>query len=109
MLHTLNWLSVEQGIEKDNLVLIHKIEHDKLPRYLNDFLEKRLNFYDYNIRSRQNYNIQSVKTATLQKSLFYEGVRLYNALPKVVKSASSVHSFSRDVHKYLLEANVTNR
>lgn len=101
ILRTLDWLSVKQGIERANLILIYKIERGQLPSYLSDFLEKRSTFFEYNIRSRENYNIQFVKSASLQKSLFCDGVRLYNALPGELKSATSVSTFSKNVSKYL--------
>ena len=101
MLQTLGWLPIRESIEKANLILIYKIEHRQLPAYLNEFLIKRLNFHNYNIRSKQSYNIDTVKLTSLQKSLFFEGVSLFNALPEAIKVAPSLNIFKRELFSYL--------
>lgn len=103
MLQSLNWLPIVQSIKKANITLIYKIEHNKMPTYLKNFLDKRSNFHDHNIRSRQNFHIQPVKTTALQKSLFFEGVRLFNALPESIRSAQSISDFNHNVSKYLMD------
>lgn len=101
MLDLLNWLPVRQIVQKANLVLIYKIEHGQMPIYLSQFLEKRENFFDYNIRSRMNFNIQYVKKSSLQKTLFYEGIHLFNSLPDEIKKSPSLGVFNKRISMYL--------
>lgn len=101
MLQTLGWLTIWESIKRANLILIYKIEHRQLPEYMNKFLVKRLNFHNYNIRSKQNYNTDTVKLTSLQKSLFFEGVRLFNALPEEIKVSPNLNVFKREVFSYL--------
>lgn len=70
MLNLLDWLPVDKLVLKANLVLIYKIEHGQMPAYLSNFLVRRANFFEYNIRSGQNYTINHVKLTSLQKTLF---------------------------------------
>ena len=101
MLQTLGWLPIRESIEKANLIQIYKIEHRQLPEYLNEFLIKKLSFHNYNIRSKQSYNIDTVKQTSLQKSLFFEGVRLFNALPEAIKVSPCLNIFKRELFSYL--------
>lgn len=101
MLETLNWLNVEKNIKKANLLIIYKIEHNLMPEYLNTYLRKRMQFHDYNIRSKQNYNIDIVRTSALQKTLFYEGLRSFNELTDDIKNAPNVYTFSKRLFTYL--------
>lgn len=101
MLDLLNWLPVHRLVQKANLTLIYKIDHGLMPSYLGNFLKKREIFVNYSIRSRLNYNIQPVKLSSLQKTLFFEGVRLFNSLPDTVKHAPSFKVFDRAVFRYL--------
>ena len=100
MLSTLNWLSVEQSIKKANLVLVYKIINGKVPTYL-QMLKKRRDIHNYNIRSKNNYDIELVKKSFLQGSLFHEGLRLFNAMPNDIKEAPNVNVFVKKVCKYL--------
>ena len=101
MLRSLRWLNVERFIERANLVLIYKIEHNLQPEYLKSYLEKRSDFHNYNIRSNQHYNISMVKTTSLQKTLFYDGIRCFNALPDNVKYAPSLKNFNKRLFIHL--------
>lgn len=103
MLQTLNWLPIVQSIKRANLTLIYKIEHNKMPTYLKNFLDKRSNFHDHNIRSRQKFHIEPVKTTALQKSLFFEGVRLFNDLPESIRNAPGMSVFNHSVSRYLMD------
>lgn len=102
MLKSLKWLNIEQFVRRANLVLIYKITHNLQPDYLRLFLEKRSLFHRYDIRSSQNYNISMVKTTSLQKTLFYEGIRCFNDLPDSVKNAPNLKIFNKRLSVHLL-------
>lgn len=98
----LQWLSIEDIIKKSNLVLIYKIKNKLLPQYLQSFLVKRSEVHSYNIRSKENFNIDFVKSSNLQKTLFGDGLRLFNSLPNEIKSAQNLKSFERKLKKLYL-------
>lgn len=101
MLGTLEWLNIEQSVRMANLVLIYKIEHNLQPEYLTSYLEKRSNCHAHNVRSNQHYNISKVKTTSLQKTLFYDGIRYFNGLPDSIKSAPNLGLFRESLSVYL--------
>lgn len=101
MLQSLGWLNIEQCIRRANLVLIYKIEHNLQPSYLKFYIEKRSNFYNYDLRTKQHFNIPMVNTTSLQKTLFYDGVRLYNELPDNIKNARDLKMFTKGLLNYL--------
>lgn len=102
MLKSLRWLSVRQNIDKANVTLIYKIRHKKLPEYLQNFLVTRSEKHRYDIRSKDNYNIEFVRSSKLQKTLFSDGLRLFNALPDDMKDVRSVGLFTKLVTNNLL-------
>lgn len=99
MLDQLGWISVEQSIEKAVLVLIYKIDKNLVPNYLRLFLVKRSELHNYPVRSAENYSIDLTKLSFLKKSLFIDGLRLYNALPTEIKNSANVKVFGKNVTK----------
>ena len=101
MLGTLNWLNVENWIKRANLILIYKIKNNCLSDCLNAYLKQRSDFHNYNIRSKNNFNICHVNTTALQKTLFYDGLREFNLLPKNVKESPNLKMFCKLLHVHL--------
>lgn len=81
MLNALGWLNVDQLIKKANLSLIFKIQNNLLPEYLKSFLVQRSALCPYPLRSAEDFNIEFTRYSFLKRSLFSDGLRLYNSLP----------------------------
>ncbi|KAJ8913408.1 hypothetical protein NQ315_008801, partial [Exocentrus adspersus] len=58
MLKELKWLTVEQCIHQANLVLIYNIIKETLPAYFKNNLTRRADMHSYDVRSKENYNIE---------------------------------------------------
>lgn len=99
MLKQLNFLNIEQMIEEANLILIYKIINGLTPRYLQQFLTKRNNMTDYNLRFEEGYFVERFNTSILEKSLFVAGLRSYNNLPRIVKISSNIRTFKTRLRK----------
>lgn len=93
MLETLNFLNVRQLITESYLVLIYKIVNRQAPKYLTDYLVKRSELIDYNLRYTDHYQIQRFSTSAMEKTLFIEGLREYNKLPLLVKTSPNIVVF----------------
>lgn len=102
MLTSLNWLPIEMCIEKANVTLIFKIENNLVPEYLQSFLIKRQNMHSYPTRSANNYNIEFTKTLIVKKSLFSDGIRLFNALPNEIKESANLNKFVHNLTQWYL-------
>lgn len=103
MLQTLKWLNIRQLIAKANIVTIYKIEHNYYPDYLSDFLVRRCSSVPYNIRSGCDFNISFVKSTLLQKSLLYDGLRLYNSLPDKLREINNLGLFQKRIKRFLFD------
>lgn len=108
MLDQLGWISVEQSIERANLILIYKIEKNLVPTYLKSFLVKRSNLHNYPVRSAENYNIDCTTISFLKKSTFSDGLRLYNALPTEIKSSTNLKAFIKNITKWYINIGAQN-
>jgi len=102
MLSSLGWLSITQSIEVSNIVIIFKIKNNLMPSYLNDYLVTRSERHLYNIRSGNDFDIQFARSTYLQKQLFGDGLRLYNALPAELKNVQSVKLFTNKLKMFYL-------
>jgi len=49
-----------------------------------------------------NIVIQFRRTRSAQKSLFYEGIKMYNALPLELKQCDRLTTFKRMIKEYLI-------
>ena len=63
--------------------------------------------HSYNVRSKNNLRTVSMNTAAGQRSVLFEGVKLYNALPDEVKSINSVNAYKQKL-KQLIFCNYFN-
>ncbi|KZC11745.1 hypothetical protein WN55_03582 [Dufourea novaeangliae] len=52
-------------------------------------------------RQAENIVIQSRKTKCAQKSLFYEGIQMYNAIPADVKQCDRIVLFKRKLIEFI--------
>nr|CAI5833762.1 unnamed protein product [Callosobruchus analis] len=95
MLNNLKFLNIEQIIQEANLVLLFKIINKKAPNYFEKFMYKRMDVTDYNIRTKDHYCIDRYRSKSMEKSLFIEGLKLYNKLPLIVKNSPNVQIFKK--------------
>lgn len=103
MLNTLGWLSIQQSVEMSNVLLVFKTKNQLLPEYLQEYLVPRSERHSHNIRSRDAFDIDFARTTHMQKCLFGDGLRLFNALPVEVRNATSVKMFIGRVKKLYLD------
>jgi len=80
MLEALQFMSVRQRLRYNICIFIYKILNDLLPTQLRDRLQIVGNECTRETRQTGNIEFQFRKTKSAQKSLFYEGIKMYNAL-----------------------------
>ena len=62
----LHWLPIKQCIDYKVLTLVHKCQHQKAPKYLQDVLnEKMAKDRDYNLKNKHNRKYHTQKTRPL--------------------------------------------
>lgn len=104
MLGALNWLSIAQMIRFSVVLYIHKILNGLLPNYLSENLIFSRNIHSRNTRKNINNNLRlpNYRLQTSRKSLYYNGILLYNSLPSDIKSEASINSFKEKCKMYIM-------
>lgn len=101
MLQTLQFMSVRQKLHYNVCIFIFKILKGMLPEVLRDRLEIVGEDYGRDTRQKGNIVIQLRKRRSAQKSVFYEGVKMYNALPIEVKQCDKIEAFKRLLKEHI--------
>lgn len=102
MLKDLGWLSIDQRIKLNTLILIFKIKLNLLPNYLNTNIKYVNDIHSYDTRTRNDFSLPNYKKVCTQNSLYYNGLKLYNSLPSNVKESNSVIEFKRKCKEYVI-------
>jgi len=102
----LEMLEVNKQVVKDVLVWIFKMEKDLLPSYLQKFTRKGSDVHVYNTRRAGDF-YRGIRNKKLSmRSMFFEGVRIFNRLPAEVKGLESVSQFKEGVEGWLRNTNM---
>ena len=99
----LGWLTVHERLEYNKAVLLYKSTHDLTPSYITDLFEFHSS-QNYNVRSASNNNmlIKRHNSKIFEKSLQYEGPRLWNSLPQPIRNSPSLPTFKAAISKLII-------
>ena len=64
---------------------ISKLRLGQLPSYLYERIQYNFEVHDYNTRNRNNMRLPRMTTDLRQKSVFFEGFKMFNELPAELK------------------------
>lgn len=103
MLNALKWMSINQRYKYNTLIYVFKIKNGLAPQYLANKLEYNGNFHNRNTRNRQELRLPNLKTELARKSIFYNGIKMFNELPSEIRRQTELYSFKRMVKAYVLE------
>lgn len=101
MLKELGYLSVENEIKRDVLTFIYRLEHNLLPVYLDCLVQKNSDVHNYSTRQARDFHLEPVHSSKGLKSLFGNGLVLYNMLPEEIKQAGSIRTYRDKVGIWL--------
>lgn len=82
MLNTPRLLKVEQYLEYQTLIIIHKMELRFMPIYLRNCDTKFINYQDYETKGKSKVIIALVQNEIEKKSAFHRGVLIYKSLKR---------------------------
>lgn len=102
MLQALQFMSVRQRLYYNACIFIFKMVNRMLPEQLCNKIVLVGNVSDKRTRQSEDIVIQFRKTKSVQKSLFYIGIKMYNAIPPVLKQCDSLAVFKRKLKEYNL-------
>lgn len=95
MMEQLNWMSIAQKIKYNILIMIYKIRNGLAPEYLRDFIIETGQVHGRETRNNRELRLPKYKTEKRKKSIFYEGIKMFNELPKETKQATNLCKFKR--------------
>lgn len=104
MLEKLNWLSVNQRIQYNCLILIYKIQNGMLPKYLNHQICYNRDISPYNTRNKDNFRLPQCTKSQTQNSVYYKGLQQYNNLPTNIKTEVEITKFKDLLYQHIQQS-----
>jgi len=101
MLESLQWLSVEQNINFKVIMFIYDFTHDDKKMYFSHLYERNIDVHDHNTRTAHDFHMPIQNNNSGQKSLFVNGLKIYNELPDNVKLARSKNVFKQKAKDFV--------
>lgn len=102
MLKALNWMSINQRIKYNVLVMIFKMIKGLLPKYLSDNLIFTNEIHNVRTRQENQLRIPKFNTEFARKNVFVIGLKMYNDLPKNIKESNSLNQFKQKCSEYVM-------
>lgn len=96
MLNTLKWMNIKQRLALNTIKLIHKIRQGTAPDYLCEQTRYVGEAQPYSLRNANNFRLQRFTTSSMQRSLFYKGLKLFNSLPNRIKNELNNNIFNKE-------------
>jgi hypothetical protein len=81
MLRELDWLSIHQHIIYKTLMFIWDTLHGDNEEF-HKFLKLNSDVHSYHTRGEKNFHMSTQNNKSGQKSIFVNGLKLYNCLPE---------------------------
>jgi hypothetical protein len=103
MLVKLQWLSVEQRAAQKVLLycFLKVVINNKFNSSFKEFLTKNNEIHNHFTRSANQFHVEIQNTTSIQKSLFVNGIKLYNELPDYLKIMTDTKKFKRDCVEFI--------
>jgi hypothetical protein len=102
MLQALQFMSIRQRLCYNVGVFIFKIVNNMASVALSNKIEIIGRECDRQTRQAGNIVITFRRTRSAQKSLFYEGIKMYNSLPTEIKQCEGIILFKRALKEYVV-------
>lgn len=102
MLQALQFMSVRQRLRYNTCIFVFKMVIGLLPDYLKNKIQIVGNMSGKQTRQAGNIVIQLRRTSNAQKSMFYEGIKMYNNLQMEIKRSERLEHFKRKLKEHIL-------
>ena len=106
LLKNLRWLNVQQLIDLDTAVMVHKSIHKNTPLYLSDLFQKQNVIHSHNTRSAKISLFPThAKLNFGQKCFSHYGCSLWNKLDRDVQAIENLEKFKKTLKNKFLSVN----
>jgi hypothetical protein len=100
MLKKLEWLSINQQIQFKALKFVHGVVSTEKNNVFKDMYKINAEIHSINTRQSLNFHMFHQNNRTGQKSLFCNGLKIYNTLPQHIKLLNK-KSFKKEVIEWI--------
>lgn len=100
MRDVLNWFTIWQSIVYDVIIFMFKIKNQLLPSYMLECFGSNSDMVR-ETRSKHDFKLNRCQRSSTQKSLMYNGAKLYNNLPTYMKNEANIYVFKNTLKKYV--------
>ena len=97
----LKFLSVKQYLVLQILCFIYKASNKLFPPYINKKLIKVSDIHQHETRNRNNFYVTKANKQITKRSIFHDGVVLYNSIPSNIRQVKRLGSFKQLVTEYI--------
>ena len=85
-------------------IFMFSCQRQILPLSLTRYVSINSSIHSHCTRSNADFHIPYARTSVSQKTIYYAGPKLWNALPPYLKSAPSLNVFKRQYKERLLQS-----
>ena len=96
-----NWLSVQNLIKFDRVVMIYKIMNGLCPDNLRGRLVTRSQISSYQTRNQLDIDTPRQNLEFSKNSFFYSGAKTWNEIPSEIRTSSTITLFKRKLKEFL--------
>ena len=86
-------------------IFMYMCSHKVLPASIMSYFNVNSSIHNYFTRSNRNYNIPCARTTLFQKSILYNGPKIWNEIPNHIKTSLSLNIFKKKYKLYLFQTN----
>ena len=79
---------------------VHKHKLGQLPKVFDNYFTDNINIHSHNTRQASKLHLPRAHTNSGQQTIKILGVKLYNALPNIVKNVNTIKAFCAKVKKF---------
>lgn len=101
MLVKLNLSSVTQRINFNIVIFIFKIKSNMLPKYLKNKMKRVNEVHSKHLRRNHHFRLPQYRKTSSQRSLYYNGLKIFNKLPEELKEIKTINKFKSEVIVYI--------
>ena len=83
-------------------IIMFKLFAGELPKLLQSRFSKYRNVH--NTRKKNTFVVLQAQTTLMTMCLSFYGVKIWNALPEIMKQLQNIHIFKRQLKKYLISS-----
>lgn len=103
MLEALGWMNVKQRIFFRMLVVVFKIKHKMMPKYLTDEITYVGDLQTHLLRNAEDFSVPAVNKQQTRNSVMNKGLMWFNKLPNDLKNETNLKTYKRLLKEYIKE------